>query len=136
LGAGYDRDRDGAIGALFTRSNRVSLSIVMNVGLAFLVASNYGIALAEYINPARLNDMGGQGLSWVAVWTPLFTVVVPTRPSKAVIVTLASLSSVPVVIGFMVGRTAVRVSPDQFFFGIVFPYLLVAILAYVGESSH
>jgi serine/threonine-protein kinase len=121
--------------ALFTRSNRVSLSIVMNVGLAFLVASNYGIALAEYINPARLNNMGWQGLSWVAVWTLLFTVAVPTRPSKALIVTLASLSSVPVVIGFMIasGRTAVRVSPDQFFFGIVFPYLLVAILAYVGQ---
>jgi tRNA A-37 threonylcarbamoyl transferase component Bud32 len=121
--------------ALFTRSDRVSLSIVMNVGLAFLVASNYGIAVAEYINPARLNNIGWQGLSWVAVWTALFTVVVPTRPSKALIATLASLTSVPVVIGFMIasGRTTFRPSPEQFFFWIVFPYLLVAILAYVGQ---
>src|SRR5262245_55341216 len=122
--------------ALFTRSNRVSLSIVMNVGLAFLVASNYGIAVAEYINPQRLNNIGWQGLSWVAVWTPLFTVVVPTRPRKALMVTLASLSSVPVVTGLLMasGRTTFQPSPDQFFFWIVFPYLLVAILAYVGQS--
>ena len=33
--------------ALFTRNNRVSLSIVMNVGLAFLVVSNYGIAIGR-----------------------------------------------------------------------------------------
>jgi eukaryotic-like serine/threonine-protein kinase len=122
--------------ALFTRSNRVSLSTVMNVGLAFLVASNYGIAVAEYINPQRLDNFGWQGLSWVAVWTPLFTVVVPTRPRKALIVTLASLSSVPVVIGLTIasGRTIFQPTPDQFFFWIVFPYLLVAILAYVGQS--
>ena len=121
--------------ALFTRSNRLSLSVVMNVGLAFLVASNYGIAVAEYINPLRLDNIGWQGLSWVAVWTPLFTIVVPTRPRKALIVTLASLASVPVVIGFMIasGRTTLRPSADQFFFGIVFPYLLVAILAYVAQ---
>src|SRR5262245_37096386 len=121
--------------ALFTRSNRMSLSMVTNVGLAFLVVSNYGIAIAEYINPDRLNNIGWQGLSWVAVWTPLFTVVVPTRPRKALLVTLASLSSVPVVIGFsiVIGRTAFRPSPDQFFFWIVFPYLLVAILGYVGQ---
>jgi serine/threonine-protein kinase len=122
--------------ALFTRSNRVSLSTVMNVGLAFLVASNYGIALAEYINPLRLDNNGWMGLSWVAVWTPLFTVVVPTRPRKALLVTLASLSSVPVVIGWMIasGRTTFQPQPDLFFFGVVFPYLLVAILAYVAQS--
>jgi eukaryotic-like serine/threonine-protein kinase len=121
--------------ALFTRSNRVSLPVMMNLGLAFLVASNYGIAFAEYINPERLNNNGWQGLSWVAVWTPLFTVVVPTRPRKALIVTLASLSSVPVVIGWMVasGKTTFQPAPDQFFFWIVFPYLLVALLAYVGQ---
>jgi hypothetical protein len=71
----------------------------MNVGLVFLVLSNYGIAIAEYIVPERLNRSGWLGLSWVAVWTPLFTVVVPTRPTKALIATLASVSSVPVVIG-------------------------------------
>jgi serine/threonine-protein kinase len=121
--------------AAFTLIRRVPLSTVLNVGLVFLVASNYGIALAEYINPVRLDNHGWMGLSWVAVWTPLFTVVVPTDPRKALVATLASVSSVPVVIGAMIatGRTAFQPSPTQFFFAIVFPYLLVVVLAYVGQ---
>ncbi len=38
----------------FTLSKRVPLSIVMNVGLVFEVVSSYGIALAEYLEPARI----------------------------------------------------------------------------------
>ena len=77
---------------------------------------------------------GWMGLSWVAVWTSLFTVVIPTRPGKAALVTLASVSAVPVVIGFMIatGRTTFRPIPSTFFLGIVLPYLLVTVMAYVG----
>ena len=57
----------------FTLSRRVPLSIVMTVGLCFEVVSSYGIAFAEYLDPQRLNDNGWMGLSWVAVWTLLFT---------------------------------------------------------------
>ena len=115
-------------------STRVPLPIVMNVGLAFEVVSSYGIAIAEYLEPTRLNINGWIGLSWVAVWTLLFTVVIPTRPLKAMLVTLASVSSVPVVIGFMVvtRRTTFNPDPAAFFFWIVFPYLLTTIMAYVG----
>jgi eukaryotic-like serine/threonine-protein kinase len=120
--------------AWFARSPRVPLSTVMNVGLIFEIVSCYGIALAEYLEPTRLNLSGWIGLSWVAAWAPLFTVVIPTRPIKAALVTLASVTSVPVVIGFMVatGRTTFRPSADTFFFQSVLPYLLVAIMAYVG----
>jgi len=74
------------------------------------------------------------GLSWVAVWVLLVTVVVPTSPRRAVLAALASVSSVPVVIGFMIasGATSLRLDPGQFFFGLVFPYLLVVGMAYVG----
>jgi hypothetical protein len=118
----------------FARSPRVPLSTVMNVGLIFEIVSCYGIALAEYLEPTRLNLSGWIGLSWVAVWAPLFTVVIPTRPIKTALVTLASVTSVPVVIGFMVatGRTTFRPSPETFFFWSVLPYLLVAIMAYVS----
>ena len=77
---------------------------------------------------------GFLGLSWVAVWVLLFTVVVPTPPRRAVLAALASVSSVPVVIGLMIasGGTSLRVNPAQFFFGLVFPYLLVVAMAYVG----
>jgi serine/threonine-protein kinase len=117
-------------------SSRIPLSTVMKIGLAFEVASSYGIAAAEFADPMGL-DMHGQmfGLSWVAVWTVLFTVVVPTAPRRAVLAALASVSSVPVVIGLVLATnaTAFRPNPAQFFFGLVFPYLLVVAMAYVGS---
>jgi len=116
------------------RGTYVPLSTVMNVGLIFEVVSCYGIAFAEYLEPMRLNINGWIGLSWVAVWALLFTVAIPTRPLKATLVTLASVTSVPVVIGFMVltRRTTFRPTGDEFFFWIVLPYLLVTIMGYVG----
>jgi serine/threonine-protein kinase len=118
----------------FTMSRRVPLSTVMNVGLVFEVVSCYGIAAAEYLEPTRLNLNGWIGLSWVAVWAPLFSVVVPTRPMKAALVTLASVSAVPVVVGFMVVTNRTTFMPDwfRFFFWVVFPYLLITVMAYVG----
>ena len=121
--------------AAFTFYKGAPLSTVMNVGLVFLVLSNYGIAIAEYINPSRLDNNGWLGLSWVAVWTPLYTVVVPSRPIKALIATVLSVSSVPLVIGLMIGtgRTTFQPGPAQFFFAIVFPYLLIVALSYAGQ---
>jgi hypothetical protein len=59
--------------AALTLTKKVPLSLVMNFGLAFLVTSNYGIAISEFINPERLDRFGWVGLSWVAVWTPLYS---------------------------------------------------------------
>jgi eukaryotic-like serine/threonine-protein kinase len=117
-----------------TLSERLRPSVRVNAGLAFEVVSCYGIAMAEFLEPTRLNLNGWIGLSWVAVWAPLFTVVIPTRPVKAALVTLASVSAVPVVIGFMVltRRTTFAPSATEFFFWVVMPYLLVTIMAYVG----
>jgi serine/threonine-protein kinase len=121
--------------AAITLSSRVRLAVVLNLGLVFLVVSNFGIAIGEFIDPRRLDMNGWIGLSWVAVWTPLFTVVIPTRPRKALIATIASVSSVPLVIGWMVvsRRTVFQPSADQFFFFIVFPYILIVGLAYAGQ---
>ena len=107
----------------------------MSIGLAFEIASSYAIAAAEFADPMGLEMHNGMiGLSWVAVWIVLFTVVVPTPPRRAVLAALASVSSVPVVIGLMIasGITSFRLDPAQFFFGLVFPYLLVVGMAYVG----
>ena len=114
---------------------RVSLSAAMKIGLVFEIVSSYGIAAAEFADPMALEMHGGfLGLSWVAVWTVLFTIVVPTRPRRAVMAALASVSSVPVIIGLMMwsGVTSFRIGPAQFFLGLVFPYLLVVCMAYVG----
>ena len=121
--------------AAVIRSARLPLSAAMNIGLAFEIAGSYGIAAAEYADPMALEmHRGMMGLSWVAVWTVLFTVVVPTSPRRAVWAALASVSSVPVIIGSLIatGATSLRLDPGQFFFGLVFPYLLVVGMAYVG----
>jgi eukaryotic-like serine/threonine-protein kinase len=107
----------------------------MNIGLAFEIASSYAIAAAEFADPMQIeNHRGYLGLSWVAVWVVLFTVVVPTSPRRAVVAALASVSSVPVIIGLVIASGAIsfRLDPAQFFLGLVFPYLLVVGMAYVG----
>ena len=116
-------------------SHHVSPAAAVNIGLGFMIVSSYGIAVAEYLNPARLDQTGGVGLSWVAVWTLLFTVMAPARPRLALLATLLSLSSVPVVIGLMVvtGATTFRPTLEQYFGWHILPYLLVAVLAYVCQ---
>src|SRR6476620_9549285 len=121
--------------AAVIRSGRLSLSTAMNIGLAFEIVSSYGIAAAEFGDPQGLEmHRGYLGLSWVAVWVVLFTVVVPTSPRRAVVAALASVSSVPVLIGLIMASdiTSFRVDPVEFFFGLVFPYVLVVCMAYVG----
>ena len=116
-----------------TRSSRLPLSWVMTIGLAFEVVSSFGIAAAEFLDPAGLDANSRLGLSWVAVWVLLFTVVVPSPPRKAALATLASVSSVPLVVGFVIANHPIAgLTPVKFFFGLVFPYLLVAVMAYVG----
>jgi serine/threonine-protein kinase len=121
--------------AAVIRSPRLPLPTAMNLGLAFEIVSSYAIAAGEFADPMGLEMHGGHvGLSWVAVWVVLFTVVVPTAPRRALLAALASVSSVPVVIGLIMvsGATSLRLDPGQFFFGLVFPYLLVVGMAYVG----
>src|SRR5690349_2809815 len=117
-------------------SPRLPLPAAMNIGLAFEIVSSYGIAAGEFADPMGLEMHGGghMGLSGVAVWVVLFTVVVPTAPRRALLAALASVSSVPVVIGVIMvsGAISLRLDPGQFFFGLIFPYLLVVGMAYVG----
>ena len=114
---------------------RVPPRPAMTLGLVFEIVSSYAIATAEFGDPSGLEEHRGyQGLSWVAVWVVLFTIVVPTSPRRALLAALASVSSVPVVVGLQIalGATSLQVPPAMFFFGLVFPYLLVAGMAWVG----
>src|SRR3954462_9231915 len=116
-------------------SKRFSLATVMKAGLVFEIASSYAIAAAEIGDPYSIETHQGYlGLSWVAVWVVLFTVVVPTLPRRALLAALVAVSSVPVTIGLMIstGETSLRLNLPQFFFGLVFPYILVVAMAYVG----
>jgi serine/threonine-protein kinase len=120
--------------AALASSSRTSVRFVLVIGLGFEVASSYGIAAAEFLDPTSLDfNARWVGLSWVAVWTLLFTVVVPNSPRRTFMATLASVSAVPVVIGFViVNNTVPGVTAAKFFFAFIFPYLLVVVMAYVG----
>jgi serine/threonine-protein kinase len=123
--------------AAVVRSDRVSLSAAMRIGLVFEVASSYGIAMAEFTDPpmAQMSPaMMYHGISWVAVWTLLFTIVIPSPPRRALIAALASVSAVPVTVQILIAMNLTHLRPDpaMFFFGLVFPYLLVVCMAYVG----
>jgi serine/threonine-protein kinase len=120
--------------AALTSSPAISVRTVMLIGLGFEVASSYGIAAAEFLEPGVIDfNSRWVGLSWVAVWTLLFTVVVPSSPARTVLATLASVSSVPVVTGFVIVHNGVPgATLDKFFLALLFPYLLVVVMAYVG----
>jgi hypothetical protein len=125
----------GLLVGLVIRSRRVSLPTAMKLGLVFEIVSSYTIAAAEFGDPQSIMiHRGYLGLSWVSIWVLLFTVVVPTSPRRAVFAALASVSAVPVTI-WLAARAANgshMLQPLQFFFGLVFPYLLVVGMAYVG----
>jgi hypothetical protein len=126
--------------ALAARSPRFTPETIVNLGLVFEVIFSFGIAAAEYSEiyapiQHRPGEYGGLGLSYVAVWMLLYFIVVPAPPRKALVAVLASALAVPIT-GFFTIRygppTIEPITPGQIFLGLTFPYLLVAIMAYVG----
>src|SRR5258705_9274744 len=68
----------GLLVAGLTWNPRIPLRGVMQIGLVFEVVSSFGIAAAEFLDPLAIDfNAHWVGLSWVAVWTLLFAVVVP-----------------------------------------------------------
>lgn len=116
----------------------------LRIGLAFEVLGSFGIALSEYqgvISPIRyagmesVPDAGGFGLSWAAVWVILFAVVVPTPPRRTLTAAALSLSAVPIVFSAYtaLGIETVPLGPVEFFFALIFPYFLVAGIAWLAS---
>ena len=61
--------------AAVMRSPRVPLTVAMSIALVFEVASCYGIATAEFLDPAAIDvNVRWFGLSWVAPWTLLLSI--------------------------------------------------------------
>ena len=77
---------------------RLSPRAVATMAIVFEIVSSYGIAAAELLQPHGLDFRNATwiGLSWVAVWMLLFTIVVPSSPRRSVLAALAASSGVPV----------------------------------------
>ena len=121
--------------AASTWSRRVPVGTALTLGLVFEVVGSFGIAIAQYGDPTLyVQSPPWAGLSWVAVWTLAYTVIVPSPPRKALIAALISVSSVPIVVGVggAYGADLPPINPLWFFFVLVLPYLLVVLIAYVG----
>jgi len=127
------------------RWGRMPPGTKLNLGLVFEVVGSFGIALAEYQGVASgvryvgmedLSDVAGFGLSWVSVWVLLFTVVVPSPPRRALLAAVLSVSAVPISFALYLatGVSTVVVGPPEFFFGLVFPYMIVVGMAGVAAS--
>ncbi len=107
-------------------------------GLAFEVLGSLGIAAVEYqhITAPIGQELGpaGFGLSWVAAFVLLFSVVVPTPPAIMLLSTALSVATVPLAysVGVELG-TNQPLPPGEFFFALVFPYFVILIMAYVGS---
>lgn len=124
--------------AVLVSGHRISDIAKLRVGLAFEVLGSFGIAAAEYqsvVSPImNITGIAGFGLSWVVTWVLLFTVLVPTPPMVAALASAAALAAVPITygIGVALGRN-VALSPGVFIFSLVFPYLVVAIMAWTAS---
>ena len=126
------------VGAL-TYSRRLTPAGARAVSLVFLVASSYGIAFGQYHDVTSgieyHGNFGGFGLSWVAPWVLLFTVAVPAPPRRALLGAIYAVSAVPVVYALEVswGRNHLVLSATNFFLALVFPYIFVVLMAWVGS---
>jgi serine/threonine-protein kinase len=112
---------------------------MMTVGLVFEVAGSLGIAASEYqeiVSGIQYADLGfgGFGLSWVSVWILVFTIVAPNLPRRALLAAALSASTVPLMfsISSVTRRMFVTLTAQEFFLALVFPYILIVGMAYVG----
>jgi serine/threonine-protein kinase len=122
---------------------RLSDRVKVRAGLVFEVLGSFGIAAAQYhhiLTPISYGPfadgtpvVGDLGLSWVALWVMLFSVVVPTPPGVAVLSASLSVAAVPLTYaaGVALGSN-VALSTETFIFGLIFPYLIVLIMVYAG----
>jgi eukaryotic-like serine/threonine-protein kinase len=119
-------------------SARIASRAKIWVGLAFEVLGSLGIAAAEYhaiVAPIMYAPgPGGFGVSWVAVWVLLFSVVVPTPPRITLPAAILSVACVPIVYatGVALGSN-VALAPYEFLINLVIPNVVVLLMVYVGS---
>jgi serine/threonine-protein kinase len=128
--------------ALVTTRTQLTPRTVVTLGLSFEVVGSFGIAMVQYWGvyeglDYQPNHLDLAGLSWVAPWVMLFSIVIPVRPRKALMASIASVSAVPITMALTMrfGGTPIELTPGEFFAGLVLPYLLVIVMTHVGARA-
>ena len=128
--------------ALVTTRTQLAPRTLVNVGLSFEVAGSFGIAMAQYWGvyeglDYQMDHLDIVGLSWVAPWVLLFSIVIPVKPRKALIASVASVSAVPITMALTMkfGGTSIVLTLGEFFGALVLPYLLVIVMTHVGARA-
>jgi serine/threonine-protein kinase len=111
---------------------------LINLGFAYEILACYAIALGQYWNtfsrlePEQLS-MDLAGLSIVAVWMFLYTVLVPARPRRVLVALLGCAAAVPLTYLWLVWiGNAPALGVSQFVGVFVVPYLIVVAMAYIA----
>jgi len=125
-----------------TTRAQLTTRMLMTVGLTFEVVGSFGIAMAQYWGvyeglEYHIDHLEIFGLSWVAAWVMLFSIVIPAKPAKALIATVASVSAVPITIALTMkyGGTTIVLTPGEFVVGLIFPYTLIILMTHVGARA-
>jgi eukaryotic-like serine/threonine-protein kinase len=122
------------------RSERVSAKTMVNMALVYQVVAAIFISLAIYTEFVRDVVEWNRwyaylGPGWVAVWMMFFAVLVPTRPGKALMASLATAATVPLTLALLPRGPGLRdMSAMTFFEAWVLPYLVVTATAYFANS--
>ena len=88
--------------ASVTTRTQLTPRTLVTVGLSFEIVGSFGIAMAQYWGvyeglDYQMDHLDIVGLSWVAPWVLLFSIVIPVKPRKALVASVASVSAVPIV---------------------------------------
>ncbi len=125
-----------------TTSPRVRPEVIPTLGLAFEIVGSFGIAVAQWwglwegVADLSYETRRSVGISWVAVWMVLFTIVVPTPPRKALLAAALSATAVPITLRLSMAFGGTPSVPAVFFFfAFVLPYAATVVLAYVGARA-
>jgi eukaryotic-like serine/threonine-protein kinase len=124
--------------ALLIRSGRMPPSTIVRFGLVYQVVVSFAIAAGSYFGAfARLDPeeitFDRVGLTFVAPWMMIFSVLVPAPPREALLALLASATAVPLVYLVQIPSGLAPALPAGTF-GLVFvlPYLVVAGMSYLA----
>ncbi len=120
------------------RSRRFSPSTLVRLGLVYEVVISFAMTCASSLGAftgMAASDFNADrvGLSYVALWTLFFTVLVPARPREALVALVASSSAVPLVYLLQVrAGAAPQLGLDPFLPIFVLPYAMGVVLAYIA----